>query len=202
MCPTCPSPAHTSNPRLTAQKSSLDWFVRFQSSFSASNILVFAAFDMWQSSSVAWGFNEPAVRVRVHVLWWCIIAPSFPNKISICVFICLQCCLPALQYVCTTPQSVWLSTNDKPIIITTGKKAHKTMGCNKVNEQNITRDTWSVHLRVLRVLAQTARAMQLFCVKSAAVELLDLTGTCKSISVICRPLYCCGIQRETVRTLG
>lgn len=76
------------------------------------------------------------------------------------------------------------------------------MGCNKVNEQNIARDTWSVHLRVLRVRAQTVRAMQWFCVKSAAVDLLDLTGTCKYISVVGRLLYCCGEQKETVRTLG
>lgn len=62
-----------------------------------------------------------------------------------CIRMCIQ-----------NPHRGWFHTDVKPLIITTGKKAHKTLGCNKVNEQNIKRDTWRVHLCVCECMSVTA----------------------------------------------
>lgn len=88
---------------------------------------------LMHSRAHMWWNSIQTCRVYVPACVLIYITPMFAIKLFLYVNIRLQ------SYVCAI-RIHWSYNNVKPLIITTGETAHKTLGRNNVNEQNITGD--------------------------------------------------------------
>lgn len=131
-----------------------------------------------------WNFIQTCcVYVPACVLIY--ITPISAIKIFLYVNIWLQSYVYAIRIH-------WFYNNVKPLIIT-GEEAHKTLGCNNVNEQSITRDTWFVYVYVY--VYNCSGRKQWRCSLWCLIPIAAQSSVWKGLVV-----YCLKEQMETIYT--